>query len=230
MFEGPFSTSMLLKAQQLGLAEIKIWDLREFGMGPRRQVDDTPYGGGSGMLIRPEPVFDAVEAVKLESPEAKVLIMAPTGQPYRQSMAHDLALGPDLIILAGHYEGFDERIMSLADHVVSMGDFVLTGGEIPAMAITDSVVRLIPGVLGGENSASDESFTQNLLEHPHYTRPAEFRGMSVPEVLQSGHHGQIKNWREQESLKKTQQNRPDLLNPEKNATAEPTDRQKPGKI
>lgn len=211
MFDGPFATSMLKKAQDNNLAEIHIHDLRQFGIGPRRTVDDTPYGGGAGMVLRPEPMFDAVEMVKKQNPEAKVIILTPSGKKYNQATAQKLSQ-EDLILIAGHYEGFDERIAALADYELSVGDFVMTGGEIPAMAVVDSVIRLIPGVLGDETSSHDESFSDGLLEYPHYTRPDEFRGETVPEVLKSGNHAEIAKWRREQSVKKTKQNRPDLLN------------------
>lgn len=211
MFKGPFDMSMLWKAQEKGLAEIKLHDLREYGLGPRRQVDDVPYGGGDGMVLKPEPVFAAVEKIKAIRPGAKVVMLTPRGQQYTQSTARELAKEESLILLCGHYEGFDERIMALVDYELSIGDYVLTGGELPAMVLVDSIVRLIPGVLGGELSAHDESFSEDLLEYPHYTRPAEFRDMSVPDVLQSGHHGEIDSWRREQAQKKTRQNRPDLL-------------------
>ncbi len=212
MFKGPFDMSMIWKAQDKGLVEIKIHDLRDHGLGPRRTVDDTPYGGGDGMVLKPEPVFAAVEAAQKANPKAKVLIMSPRGKVFDQKMAQQLSQQTGLILVAGHYEGFDERIMSLADEEISIGDYVLTGGELPAMVIVDSVVRLIPGVLGGEQSAHDESFSHGLLEYPHYTRPVEFKGQTVPEVLQNGNHAEIAKWRREQAEIKTKQNRPDLLN------------------
>jgi tRNA (guanine37-N1)-methyltransferase len=212
MFKGPFDMSMLWKAQEKKLAQIKFWDLRDFGLGARRTVDDTPYGGGDGMVLKPEPVVAAIEAARKANPGARVIALTPSGHQYSQAMAHELAKLPGLILLAGHYEGFDERIMAYVDDQVSIGDYVLTGGELPAMVIVDSVVRLIPGVLGGEGSAHDESFSEpGLLEYPHYTRPAEFRGERVPEVLQNGHHAEIERWRHERALDKTKQFRPDLL-------------------
>lgn len=212
MFKGPFDMSMIWKAQDRELAHIKLWDLREFGHGPRRTVDDTPYGGGDGMVLAPGPVVAAIESAKAKNPEAKTLLLTPSGHQYTQAMASELAALPGLILVAGHYEGFDERITAYVDDQVSIGDYVLTGGELPAMVIADSVVRLIPGVLGGAESAHDESFSSpNLLEYPHYTRPAEFRGVRVPEVLQNGHHAEIKQWRHDRALEKTKQFRPDLL-------------------
>ena len=211
MFKGPFDMSMLWKAQDRGLVEIRLHDLREFGLGARRTVDDIPYGGGPGMVLKPEPVFAAVEKVKEDRPESKVIIMTPSGQPHSQKLAEDLAKLPGIILICGHYEGFDERIYSLADYQISIGDYVLTGGELPAMVVVDSVVRLLPGVLGSEDSAADETFSHGLLEYPHYTRPAEFRGMEVPEVLQNGHHAEIDKWRREQAQAKTRRQRPDLL-------------------
>ncbi len=209
MFEGPFATSMLKKAQDNNLAEIRIHDLRGFGIGPRRTVDDTPYGGGDGMVLRPEPIFAAVE--KLKARESKVIFLTPAGEKYDQALAQKLAKTDHLILVCGHYEGFDERCYGLADLQLSVGDFVMTGGEIPAMAVVDSVVRLIPGVLGGEKSADEESFSEGLLEYPQYTKPDDFREMKVPEVLKSGNHAEIKKWRYDQSVEKTKKFRPDLL-------------------
>lgn len=211
MFKGPFDMSMLWKAQDRGLVEICLHDLREHGLGERRTVDDTPYGGGAGMVLKPEPLFAAVEAVRADRPNSKVAIMTPSGSPFVQVTAQEFAQLPGLILVCGHYEGFDERIMSLADYQISIGDYVLTGGELPAMVVVDAITRLLPGVLGGEDSAADETFQDGLLEYPQYTRPAEFRGMEVPEVLQNGHHAEIEKWRSEQSLKKTQAVRPDLL-------------------
>ena len=203
MMTGVFESSMMWKAQKDGLVELSTIDLREFGLGPRRQVDDTPYGGGDGMLLRPEPLFAAVEAAKARDPEARVALMTPRGQRWRQSLAQEWAdASRGYIFICGRYEGYDERIVSLVDEQVSVGDYVLTGGELPAMTIIDSVVRLIPGVLGGAESAAIESFSDGeTLEFPQYTRPEEFRGMKVPDVLLSGHHGEIAKWRAANSFK-----------------------------
>lgn len=211
MFKGPFDMSMLWKAQDRGLVQIHLHDLREFGLGSRRTVDDTTYGGGDGMLLKPEPVVAAIEAAKKENPDAVVAILSPQGQRFTQALAEEYATGSGLILVAGHYEGFDERIMKYADIELSVGDYVLTGGELPAMTVVDAVVRLIPGVLGGEQSAHVESFSDGLLEYPQYTRPVEFRGERVPEVLQNGNHGEIERWRREQALAKTKRNRPDLL-------------------
>ena len=198
MFTGVFGASMLWKAQDREIVKLTTIDLREFGLGPRRQVDDTPYGGGDGMLLKPEPLFAAVEAAKQNDPDAIVMLMTPRGERWRQALAQELADdGRGFIIICGRYEGYDERITSIVDRQLSIGDYVLTGGEIPAMTIVDSITRLIPGVLGGEQSAIIESFSDGeTLEFPQYTRPAEFRGMQVPEVLLGGNHGEIEKWRQ----------------------------------
>lgn len=215
MFKGPFDMSMLWKAQDRGLATINIIDLREFGLGTRRTVDDTPYGGGDGMVLKPEPMVAAIEHARTKNPGAKVIAMTPGGRQFKQAIAQELSSLPGLILLAGHYEGFDERIFSYVDDQISIGDYVLTGGELPAMVIADAVIRLIPGVLGGELSAHDESFSDPaLLEYPHYTRPEDFRGERVPDILQSGHHAEIAKWRHEQAQKKTRQFRPDLLTEE----------------
>lgn len=212
MFKGPFDMSMMWKAQDKGLATIELIDLRQFGHGARRTVDDTPYGGGDGMVLKPEPVVTAIEHAKQTNPKAKVIILTPSGVQFNQARATELATEDGLILVTGHYEGFDERILAYADMELSIGDYVLTGGELPAMIVTDAVVRLIPGVLGGDMSAHDESFSDpNLLEYPHYTRPLEFRGSVVPEILQSGNHAEIAKWRHAKAVEKTQKNRPDLL-------------------
>lgn len=203
MFTGVFGNSMMWKAQKDAIVELSTVNLREYGMGPRRIVDDTPYGGGDGMLLKPEPLFAAVEAAKANDPTANVVLMTPRGQRWKQALAQNWAdSGNGYIFICGRYEGYDERIVSLVDEQVSVGDYVLTGGELPAMTIIDSVVRLIPGVLGGETSAAIESFSDGeTLEFPQYTRPEEFRGMKVPDVLLSGHHGKIAQWREANSFK-----------------------------
>jgi tRNA (guanine37-N1)-methyltransferase len=205
MFTGVFENSMMWKAQKDGIVELSCINLREFGLGPRRSVDDTPYGGGDGMLLRIEPLWAAVEAAKANDPGAKVLLMTPRGERWRQQLAQQYAAGSQgAIFICGRYEGYDERVLTLVDGEVSVGDYVLTGGELPAMTIIDSIVRLIPGVLGGENSAAIESFSDGeTLEYPQYTRPEEFQGMRVPDVLLSGHHGDIAAWRAEQSRKTT---------------------------
>ena len=199
-------TSMMWKATEKGLAEFDFVDLREFGLGPHRSVDDTPYGGGDGMLLRCEPVFAVIESVKEKNPSAKVILPTPVGEVWNQEMARAAAVGrlgcTHYIILCPHYEGYDERILTLVDYKVSLGKYVLTGGELPALVIIDSVVRLIPGVLGGEQSAEIESFSDgDNLEYPQYTKPYDFRGMKVPDILLSGNHGEIAKWREEHSGK-----------------------------
>ncbi len=210
MFTGVFGSSMMWKAQNGEYVQLSTIDLREYGLGPRKQVDDTPYGGGDGMLLKPEPLFAAVEHAKSIDPTAKVLLMTPRGLRWKQSVAQEYSEQDNgYIFICGRYEGYDERIVSLVDQEVSVGDYVLTGGELPAMTIIDSIVRLIPGVLGGESSAAIESFSDGeTLEFPQYTRPEEFRGMKVPEVLLSGHHGNIATWREKQSKKATKENTP----------------------
>lgn len=203
MMTGVFESSMLWKAQKDGVVALETVDLRQFGLGPRRQVDDTPYGGGDGMLLKPEPLFAAIEHTKQRDPSAQVVLMTPRGvrwkQPLAQQWAHDETCG--YIFVCGRYEGYDERILTLVDRQVRVGDYVLTGGELPAMTIIDSVVRLLPGVLGGESSAEIESFSQGkTLEFPQYTRPAEYRGLCVPEVLLSGNHAAIAQWRDEHSI------------------------------
>lgn len=195
-------TSMMWKATDKGLAEFDFVDLREFGLGPHKSVDDTPYGGGDGMLLRCEPVFAAIEAVKAKHPDAKVILPTPVGEVWNQEMAKAFTSDQHYIILCPHYEGYDERILSIVDYKVSLGKYVLTGGELPALIIIDSVVRLIPGVLGGEQSAEIESFSDgDNLEYPQYTKPYDFRGMTVPDVLLSGNHGEIAKWRKEHSGK-----------------------------
>ena len=199
------NTSMMWKAQDKGLAEFDFVNLRDFGLGPHKSVDDTPYGGGDGMLLRCEPVFNAIESVKEKDPEAKVILPTPVGEIWNQNMAREFADTKDdeskhFIILCPHYEGYDERILSIVDYKISLGKFVLTGGELPALTIIDSVVRLIPGVLGGETSAEIESFSDgDNLEYPQYTKPYDFRGMTVPDILLSGNHGEVDKWRAEHS-------------------------------
>jgi tRNA (guanine37-N1)-methyltransferase len=201
MFEPVMSTSMMRKAREGGQLEFATVNLRDFGHGPRRTVDDAPYGGGDGMLLKPEPVVAAIESVTSQDDDAYVVLMSPQGQRLDQQLAQSLSDSKQhLVLVCGRYEGFDERIRSYADAQISIGDYVLTGGELPAMVIADAVVRLIPGVLGGDESAEIESFSDGqTLEFPQYTRPEEFRGVKVPDVLLSGHHGEIAKWREQQA-------------------------------
>lgn len=201
MFQSVLNTSMLWKAQKNQLVEYNLINLRDYGIGPRKQVDDIPYGGGDGMVLRPEPLFGAVDKAKEADPTAQVILMTPRGDVFNQKMAGEFAATQaGMIIICGRYEGYDERITTVVDKQISVGNFVLTGGELPAMIVIDAVTRLIPGVLGGETSAKLESFTEeDVIEHPHYTRPEEFRGLNVPEVLLSGHHQQISDWRKANS-------------------------------
>ena len=204
MFEAVLGQSMMWKAQDRGIVEFINHDLREFGLGPRRSVDDTPYGGGDGMLLMVEPLWNAITKAKEIDPTAKVIITSPRGERWKQATARTFADDTDtgLIYVCGRYEGHDERIMALVDEMYSIGDYVLTGGELPAMVMIDSIVRLIPGVLGGEMSAVIESFSDGeTLEFPQYTRPEVFNGMEVPKVLLSGHHGEIEKWRQANSFK-----------------------------
>ncbi len=203
MFTGVFESSMMWKAQKDGIVELSTVDLREFGLGPRRQVDDTPYGGGDGMLLMIEPLWNAVMRAKENDPTAKVLLMTPRGDRWKQSMAQEYSEADHgYIFICGRYEGYDERIRELVDVELSVGDYVLTGGELPAMTIVDSIVRLIPGVLGGAESAAIESFSDGeTLEYPQYTRPETWNGRQVPEVLLSGNHAVIAQWRADNSKK-----------------------------
>ena len=207
MFTGVFESSMMWKAQRDGIVSLETIDLRDFGLGPRKQVDDTPYGGGDGMLLMIEPLWNAVMHAKANDPSAKVLLMTPRGARWRQALAQEyMEADHGYIFICGRYEGYDERILELVDAQISVGDYVLTGGELPAMTIIDSIVRLLPGVLGGESSAEIESFSDGeTLEFPQYTRPADFEGMKVPEVLLSGHHGEIDKWRQAQSRKSSAQ-------------------------
>jgi tRNA (guanine37-N1)-methyltransferase len=201
MFENVLNTSMLWKAQEKELVKYKLINLRDFGLGARKQVDDTPYGGGDGMVLKPEPLFAAVEHAKKEDPDAQVLLMTPRGDTFTQELAREFAATEaGLIIICGRYEGYDERITNMVDIQLSVGQYVLTGGELPAMVIIDAVTRLVPGVLGGETSALNESFSEGAqIEYPQYTRPEEFQGLKVPDILLSGHHAEIEKWRQENS-------------------------------
>jgi len=203
MFEGVLGSSMLWKAQKSGLVEYQLINLRDFGIGPRKTVDDIPYGGGDGMVLRIEPLYEAVKFAKskISSKVPRVILMTPRGKKYNQEMARGFASsGSGLILVCGRYEGYDERITEFVDEQISVGDYILTGGELPAMILIDSITRLIPGVLGGKTSAERESFSlEGEKEHPHYTRPEDFNGLRVPDVLLSGNHGEIEKWRKQNS-------------------------------
>ena len=209
MFKGVFDESIIKRAVSDGKVEINLHNFRDYTLDPHGKVDDTPYGGGAGMVLACQPIFDCVEAIKTE--ESKVILLTPSGTPYKQKMAYQLSNEKHLIIICGHYEGFDERIRTLADYEISIGDYVLTGGEIPSMVLVDSIVRLIPGVIN-ERSHIEDSFNENyLLDYPTYTKPRVFRGMEVPEVLTSGDHAKINEWRYNKAIEITKEVRPDLL-------------------
>jgi tRNA (guanine37-N1)-methyltransferase len=229
MCEGVFSSSIMGRAREKGIVQLNALNFRPFSTNKHSTVDDYPYGGGGGMVLKPEPIFAAVEHVMAEAAEdakasisneeastplrkPRVILMCPQGETFTQQKAEELAKEDHLIFICGHYEGYDERIREhLVTDELSIGDYVLTGGELPAMTITDAVVRLLPGVLGNETSAVTDSFSTGLLEYPHYTRPVDFRGWQVPDVLMSGHHANIETWRREQSLKRTLERRPDLL-------------------
>lgn len=213
MFSGVFNESILKRAQEIGSVQYNVVNFREYANNKHNTVDDYPYGGGAGMVLKPEPIFNAVESIKEDTKSTpRVILLCPQGERYTQKKAEELAKEAHLLFICGHYEGYDERIREhLVTDEISIGDFVLTGGELGAMVVIDSVVRLLPGVLGNEESPVQDSFSTGLLEHPHYTRPAEFRGMKVPDVLLSGNHKLIDEWRRKQSLKRTYERRPDLL-------------------
>ncbi|OPZ86508.1 MAG: tRNA (guanine-N(1)-)-methyltransferase [bacterium ADurb.Bin429] len=213
VFEAYWAESMLGRARAAGLLACRAHQVRDYTHDKHHLTDDYPYGGGVGMVMKPEPIFEAVEAVREGGPRELVIVMAPTGERFSQAMAQELADGYDhLIFVCGRYEAMDERVHAhLAGREISIGDYVLTGGELPALVVIDAVARLIPGVLGGVGAAESESFVTGLLEYPHYTRPPEYRGWAVPEVLLSGHHEAIRQWRREQSLRRTLERRPDLL-------------------
>jgi len=224
MFAGPFGDSIIKRAVENGILDIHLTNPRDYTYDKHHQVDDSPFGGGSGMVLKPEPFFLAVEDVLQQSKceQRRIVLLSPEGKTFNQKKAKDLAEYEQIIFICGHYEGFDARITNnLADEIISIGDFVLTGGELPAMMIVDAVARMLPGVLGSAESASTDSFYHGILEFPQYTRPREFRGMSVPEVLFSGDHAKIRHWRRTEALRTTLVRRPDLLD-----TVELTDEDK----
>lgn len=214
LFVGPFNESIIKRAQEKGMVKISILDLRDFTSNKHKQVDDYPYGGGPGMVLKPEPFFKAVDFVIQEEglSNPKILLMTPQGKTYTQEKAKQLSHEIEIIFLCGHYKGIDERVREyLATDEISIGDYILTGGELAAMVVIDSIVRLLPGVLGDLDSAKTDSFEQGVLDCPYYTRPANFRGMKVPEVLLSGHHAEIEKWRRKKSLERTKKWREDLL-------------------
>lgn len=210
MFAGPLDESIIKRARENGILELGIHNLRDYTHDRHKTVDDKPFGGGPGMLLKPEPIFEAVE--HLAKPETRVVLLTPSGRTFNQGIAREFANYPHLLLVSGSYEGFDERIRErLAHDEISIGDFVLTNGALPAMIIIDAVARLLPGVLGDDESSRDESFSHGLLEYPHYTRPADFRGWKVPDILLSGHHAEIAKWRAEQARLRTRKKRPDLL-------------------
>jgi tRNA (guanine37-N1)-methyltransferase len=214
MFTGPLTSSILKRARERGIIQVNLVNIRDYSTNKHHTVDDTPYGGGAGMVMGPEALTNAIESVKGQygSASHRVLLMCPQGRPFNQAMAIDLAHEKNLLIICGHYEGIDERVReTMVTDEISIGDYVLTGGELPAAVVVDAVARLLPGVLGEAASAEEESFQTSLLEYPHYTRPREYRGQAVPEVLLSGHHEEIRKWRRRHSLLRTLARRPDLL-------------------
>ena len=210
MFSGPLDESIIKRARKNGLLDLNVHDLRQWTHDRHKTVDDRPFGGGPGMLMKAEPIFEAVESLRREA--TKVILLSPSGRKFDQQIARELAEQKDLLFVTGHYEGFDERVrQALADDELSIGDYVLTNGALPAMVVIDAVTRLLPGVLGDDESSRDESFSHGLLEYPQYTRPAEFRGMKVPDVLVSGNHAEIEKWRREQAALRTKEKRPDLL-------------------
>lgn len=212
LLEGPFAHSMLKRAQDRGLLKVRVIDLRPWGLGKHKQIDDYQYGGGAGLVMMPEPLYQAIEDLQKETSYDEIIFMTPDGAPFEQGMANELSMSKNLLLICGHYKGIDQRIR---DHVItreiSIGDYVLSGGELAAAVVVDAVGRLLPGVLNNETSALEDSFQNELLSHPVYTRPAEFNGWKVPDVLLSGHEKKIRDWREEQALHRTRQIRPDLL-------------------
>ena len=221
MFAGPFGESIIKRAVVNGLIDIRLHNIRDYAFDRHKTADDYPYGGGAGMVMKPEPLAACLETVRADRPGARVILTTPQGRPFNQALAEDLAREKELLIICGRYEGVDERVRELfVDDEISLGDFVLTGGEIAAMVLVDAVSRLIPGVLGCGESATDDSFSDGLLEYPQYTRPAEFRGLEVPEVLLSGNHQEIARWRRRMALQRTWLKRSDLLASARLSTAD----------
>lgn len=212
-FKSPLNESILKRAQKQGLVNIRLYNLRDFTHDRHKTVDGKPFGGGAGMLMKPEPIFECVEAIKTKANVSPwVVLLDPQGERFTQKKAGEFAQKESLLLIAGHYEGIDHRVREhLADEVISMGDFITMGGEAPAISLIEAVVRLVPGVLGNENSIKHETFHFNSLEYPQYTRPRDFRGWKVPDVLISGNHGEVEKWRKKEALKQTKKRRPDLL-------------------
>lgn len=214
MFTGPVDVSIIQRARKNGILDLRVHNLRDYTHDRYKTVDDRPFGGGPGMVLKPEPIFEAYEAVGTE--KARVILMTPAGRQFKQEIARDLAKEENLLFICGAYEGVDERVREeLVDEELSIGDYVLTNGTLAAMVVIDAVTRLLPGALGDEQSSVDESFSHGTLEYPHYTRPAEYRGLKVPEILLSGHHAEIEKWRRQQALLRTKERRPDLLEQQK---------------
>ena len=211
MFESPFSESLLSKAQDNGIVEIRTHDLREYTLDKHNRVDDTPFGGGVGMVMNIEPIDRALESVKKDRPKAYSILLSPGGYRFDQKKAWELSRKDEIILVCGRYEGVDERVSELVDEELSIGDYVMNGGEVPAMVVVETVARLVPGVIGDEQSLTEESFSGEMLEYPQYTRPREYKGQGVPEVLLSGDHKKIEEWKRQAALKKTAKYRPDLV-------------------
>lgn len=209
MYDGVLNSSILKRAKDKGIVDYHLVDFRDYSEDKHNKVDDYPYGGGAGMVLKPEPIFNAMDALEVENP--RVILLCPQGAPFNQKMTEDLSAEENIVFICGHYEGYDERIRTLVTDEVSIGDYVLTGGELASMTMTDAIVRLIPNVISNQESHEQDSFSTGMLEHPHYTRPREYRGMKVPEVLLSGDHKKIDEWRYNESLKRTKDRRPDLL-------------------
>lgn len=211
-FESVLNASILKRAQEAGLTEIFVHNLHDYGLGRYKQVDDTPYGGGAGMILRPEPIFECVEQLQAQRSYDEILFPSPDGEQFTQAAANELSLKRNLIFVCGHYRGVDQRVRdALVTKEFSLGDYVLTGGELPALVMSDAIVRLLPGVLGDSESALGDSFQTGLLDAPWYTKPAEYRGMQVPDILLSGNHARIAEWRDQQALEKTERRRPDML-------------------
>jgi len=212
MFESPFGDSIIQRAREEGLLDLRVHDLRDYSLNKHRKVDDTPFGGGVGMIMNVEPIARVITAIKKEVPETRTILLSPGGRPFDQEKAWELSRLPSLTLICGRYEGVDERVrLHFVDEEISIGDYVLTGGEIPAMVLVEAISRLVPGVLGDPESVVEESFTGELLEYPQYTRPRDYQGFKVPEILVSGDHKKIRDWQKAEALKKTARVRPDLL-------------------
>mgnify|MGYP003717359837 FL=1 len=212
MFESPFADSIIQRAREEGLLDLRVHDLRDYSLNKHRKVDDTPFGGGVGMVMNVEPIARVIAAIKKEVPETRTILLSPGGRPFDQEKAWELSRLPSLTLICGRYEGIDERVrLHFVDEEISIGDYILTGGEIPAMVLVEAISRLVPGVLGDPESVVEESFTDGLLEYPQYTRPRDYQGFKVPEILISGDHKKIRDWQKAEALKKTARVRPDLL-------------------